>query len=474
MAALVTLLERAVSDSSVHLDASSQKAIFAFSHQSPELRAALAGRHDLADELRGPLSGDDSIDCRAAFLSRSDLSEEEISALVASERRTTLLKSVAQSTSDPDILTLLAKKGGKGLQRLVAFNPATPDEARLSAARVAFRGKDDIPYKDRHEMYVLLADSPAVLAWALTDDEALALRGVAITFVPYATGGGFDRVRVLENSITLLEENADRWVRAYSMPALSSVGTALVEVAWMLDDAARGRLLAVFDQVIAGMREWNSHSLRAARDRLAAGKEKLAQAEAEALASRELLRACSESSSSDELEQAAAQVRAAGGYQASALMSLASLALVRNPSTPLASLYSMATRAGGGIVTVARQAAVGSPRLAALMVATGRQLPDRVSRSVTPSEVCAAASREDFWPRTLVSWLLSHEESARQVLLEAPTDALPSDLDAGPLQKLVDILGERTSDRQWLETAVSLSSGWSGRLSDLVELADNI
>lgn len=473
MAALTALLERAVSDSAVSLDVSSQRAIFALSQQSPALRAALARRPDLDPDLRDPISKDDSLDCRYAFLSRSDLTAEEISLLVVKERRTTLLKNVAQSTDDPEILALLSKKGGKGLQRLVAFNPATPEEARLAATRHAFRGMDEVPYKDRHQIYTLLADSRSVLSWALTDDEALAIRGVAIPFMPYVDSCALDPESVFEATLSLLESRSDEWARTYYRSSLSDISLSLAEVSWMLSDRQRSRLSDLLLSVVGVMQDWRSHSLRSALDRLSRPA-LVEELRSEALAAQELLRICSNSSSPEELEQASAKICAAGGYTMSAMLSVASLALVRNPETPLASLHGMATMAGGNVWTVAKQAAVGSPRLAALLLSLGRQLPMPVADSVQMSDICEAASREGFWPRLLVAELLRDVSSARTVLLEAPVDALPVELDTVSLQQLVDILGERTADRQWLETALSLSSGWSGRLSDLVELADHI
>lgn len=469
------MLEKAVGDRHVMLDAASQRTVFELSRNSKDLRAALASRGDLIAELREELSADDTYEVRLAFLRRSDLSDDEVSRLVVKERRTTLLRSLADVSNDPDVLRILSGKKGVALQRSVALNPATPDDARLTSVKHTLSGRSEVHYKDRGEFAVLVADSPAILSWALTDDEALPLVPMALPMLPYT-----DVVPVaetLDRFIGMISEAAKQ-VSTHDYrggSALGDLANSLANMAWLMSEEQLELFSVALEQLIADVPEWRTYSLRSARDRL--DPRRVQQAADAAFEIGEMLKICRSSSSREDVETAAQRVMSSLGYSAaSTVVATATLALVRNEATPLETLYQAARSGGWSMMSALSRSATGpdglSPRMAALLLALGHPMVEQ--QDLPLKDVFEVASADGFWPRNLVAVLLGDDEVAGEVLRQAPLDSIPQHVPLSALQALVGILGERTSDRRWLETALSLSSSWSGRLSELVELADSI
>jgi hypothetical protein len=470
MASLLALLEQAVADASVVLDAASQHTAFALSTRSESLRAALARRPDLEADLREAIAADDSIMVRRAFLSRADLTGEEITTLVAKERRTTLLQEVAACAQDPELLRIMSTKRGKGLQREVALNPATPDDARLVAAKFALSGRS-VSYRDRSDLSFLLASSPSVCRWAIESGEAPALQAMALPLLPLLDGvdvpQAFDRV--IDRMQALSPE--DRYSSYSSGGNTSEVVVAACQLSWLMTSEQLDRFRSSLGRMIDELPQWSGHSLRAEQGRLSdAG---VARRRTEAAKVLDLVEVCETSTSAEELTSAAAQLTSTYSYGASALLSRATMSLLGNPAAPLQALYSMVRYHTAARKHAERQAET-SPRMAALVLALGHALPAHAAAKVPLSAVLEAADADGFWPPALVATLLRSPQLHAQVLLRAPLEHLPVEMPSTALQQLVDSLGERTSDLQWLEMALSLSTSWSGRLSELVELTDLI
>lgn len=471
MATLIEILVRAVSDVKVALPSDTQHSIFALSAKSPELRAALAVREDLDPEVRSRLSEDASFECRHAFLSRMDLSESELAALVTKERRTTLLRSVAESSGSPEVLRSMAGKRGLGLQRAVALNPASPSDVRLEAAKFAFGGKDSLSYKDRSAVNAMLADSVAILSWVLRSGESPALLRSAVPFIPYADKEDADCALAL--AVDMLGDNVQGWRVGYGDN--HELAEAVVRVAYVMEPGLLDRFRDIYAGVIKDMPDWRAHTMRANLSKLDASYVSSAASSAQAVRAR--LDLCRFSSNADEVERAAGELF---GTSASmfgtdhAMATAAAVALMRNEATPLSVLHRAASVFGWNFSPMVVSRAAGSPRLVALMMSRGMPVPEKVLRSVEMSDVMDAAAAEGFWTKPLVLSLLDDPQLVSRVVAEVPVTFLPAEMPSHALGGFVSLLGDRAADPQWMEMALSLSGGWEGRLGELVDLADRI
>ena len=458
MATLTTLLKRAALDPNVALDASAQRTIWELGARDVELRAALAYRPQLDSELRSEVAAFQAVEVRRAFMSRTDLTDDEIATLVSVETRSTVLVQVATETTSGELLATLSRKGGQRLQQAVALNPAADDDTRMRAGRKFLD-------RERHgrlssAVQILLAECLPARRYALVESESVETLILGLPLLPVTED---------VDASVVLARGLER-VRAsrFDPERAGRLGCALARVSWLADETFASELALALDEVKDSSR-WTNWSVTDAVRTLAAGEAALRREFERVWEPVKLVRECSDA---EQLRDANLSIHSwyAGGLHGTYGLLLA-LELLKNPATPLLLLRD-ALRQSPELRLRAKVPTRRSVRLDAALLASSYEVDEWLLAGVDVAAVTRAAAAESFWDPMLVGHLVASGRLGPQELAEIPLSALPETLPSEAVQALVAQLGQRTADPEWLEAALTLSSGFDGRFGDLISLVD--
>lgn len=456
MATLSTVLERAVRNPHVPLEADAQRAVWQLGERAPRLRAALAASARLDPQMRHVVASEREVSVRQAFLSRADLSAEEIGEAVRAEKRTSVLVQVAAETQNPELLQTLAGKGGKRLQLTVALNPAAADDVRLAAAQELLSSDQSLSWRLRRPVQILLAECVPARRFVLNTSTNYELLVVALPLA--AVTDGVDVKAVLQRVLDLASGHAGSW-------SANTLLSNLAQYRWQMSPQSRKELAS-----LAERSSRNDYSTSQLRRTLQTPEDKQRR---EYLSLVEAVTVCRDSRDPAKLVQASSQLRAWHSELNSMFSLLGTLALLQNPATPLGVLGE--AFAQNSDVELRRRLSLPahrSDRTDAVLLATSYEVDPALLASVDVDEVIELVSADSCWSGLLVQNLVKTGRLTSANLDRVPLASLPDELPAEVLKLLTAQLGARIADPAWLQAALALSSQFDGCFADLVGLID--